>query len=180
MTSRVSLTDKNKLFGIWICTLYGLRHARNSVLSSSVDRSKHPAKMVLKKIDNRIRVLIENGVQLRHRSLFFIVGDKGRDQVRNSKWAVNSVSWCIYKRIVYDHKKLSFLSTWNGGNFRRSAGSGMLLFRETNMCGASWSSYYLWALFSPSSFEADNVPVSSVCIFKVVYRYYRPVTQWGH
>ena len=37
--------------------------------------------MVLKKIDNRIRVLIENGVQLRHRSLVFLVGDKGRDQV---------------------------------------------------------------------------------------------------
>jgi N-acetyltransferase 10 len=37
--------------------------------------------MVLKKIDNRIRVLIENGVQLRHRSLVFVVGDKGRDQV---------------------------------------------------------------------------------------------------
>ena len=34
-----------------------------------------------KKIDNRIRVLIENGVALRHRSFFVIVGDKGRDQV---------------------------------------------------------------------------------------------------
>jgi hypothetical protein len=37
--------------------------------------------MVLKKVDNRIRVLIENGVQLRHRSLVFVVGDKGKDQV---------------------------------------------------------------------------------------------------
>ena len=37
--------------------------------------------MVLKKIDNRIRVLIENGVQKRHRSLFVVVGDKGKDQV---------------------------------------------------------------------------------------------------
>lgn len=37
--------------------------------------------MVRKKIDNRIRVLIENGVKLGHRTLFVVVGDKGRDQV---------------------------------------------------------------------------------------------------
>jgi hypothetical protein len=37
--------------------------------------------MVKKKIDNRIRVMIENGVKLGHRSMFVIVGDKGRDQV---------------------------------------------------------------------------------------------------
>lgn len=39
--------------------------------------------MVRKKIDNRVRVLIENGVKLGHRTLFVIVGDKGRDQVIN-------------------------------------------------------------------------------------------------
>ena len=38
--------------------------------------------MVLKKIDNRIRVLIENGVQQKHRSIFFVVGEKARDQVK--------------------------------------------------------------------------------------------------
>ena len=37
--------------------------------------------MVLKKIDNRIRVVIENGVQQKHRTLFFVIGDKARDQV---------------------------------------------------------------------------------------------------
>jgi hypothetical protein len=37
--------------------------------------------MVRKKIDNRVRVLIENGVTLGHRTMFVIVGDKGRDQV---------------------------------------------------------------------------------------------------
>lgn len=37
--------------------------------------------MVKKKIDNRIRVMIENGVKLGHRTMFIIVGDKGRDQV---------------------------------------------------------------------------------------------------
>lgn len=39
-------------------------------------------KMVKKKIDNRIRVLIENGVKLGHRTMFLLVGDKSRDQVR--------------------------------------------------------------------------------------------------
>jgi hypothetical protein len=37
--------------------------------------------MVRKKIDNRVRVLIENGVTLGHRTMFVVVGDKGRDQV---------------------------------------------------------------------------------------------------
>lgn len=32
-------------------------------------------------MDSRIRTLVENGVKLNHRSLFVIVGDKGRDQV---------------------------------------------------------------------------------------------------
>jgi hypothetical protein len=39
--------------------------------------------MVKKKIDNRIRVMIENGVKLKHRTMFVVVGDKARDQVRN-------------------------------------------------------------------------------------------------
>ena len=34
-----------------------------------------------KKVDSRIRTLVENCVKQRHRSLFVIVGDKGRDQV---------------------------------------------------------------------------------------------------
>ena len=33
-----------------------------------------------KKVDERIRTLIENGVKTRHRSIFVIIGDKSRDQ----------------------------------------------------------------------------------------------------
>lgn len=33
-----------------------------------------------KKVDERIRTVIENGVKTRHRSMFVIVGDKSRDQ----------------------------------------------------------------------------------------------------
>jgi len=34
-----------------------------------------------KKIDSRIRTLIENGINANHRTFFVVVGDKGRDQV---------------------------------------------------------------------------------------------------
>ena len=35
-----------------------------------------------KKVDSRVRTLIENGVAAHHRSFFVLVGDKGREQVR--------------------------------------------------------------------------------------------------
>ena len=45
--------------------------------------------MVRKKIDNRLRVLIENGVTQGHRSLFVLVGDRGKDQVsRNTAFSL--------------------------------------------------------------------------------------------
>ncbi|KAK9701714.1 tRNA(Met) cytidine acetyltransferase TmcA, N-terminal [Popillia japonica] len=70
--------------------------------------------MVRKKIDNRIRVLIENGVKLGHRTLFLIVGDKGKDQVvilhhMLSKAEVKarpSVLWCYKKELGFSsHRK---------------------------------------------------------------------------
>ncbi|PRW57974.1 N-acetyltransferase 10 [Chlorella sorokiniana] len=67
-----------------------------------------------KKVDSRIRTLVENSVKTGQRSLFVIVGDKGRDQVVNlhymlSKTVVKarpSVLWC-YKKELYlsSHKK---------------------------------------------------------------------------
>ena len=36
-----------------------------------------------KKVDQRIRTLVENCVKQRQRSVFVIVGDRGRDQVRS-------------------------------------------------------------------------------------------------
>lgn len=41
--------------------------------------------MQRRKVDNRIRVLIENGVAERQRSLFVVVGDRGKDQVTPSR-----------------------------------------------------------------------------------------------
>lgn len=70
--------------------------------------------MVRKKIDNRIRVLIENGVLSGHRTMFVIVGDKGRDQVvilhhmlsKASVAARPSVLWCYKKELGFSsHRK---------------------------------------------------------------------------
>ncbi|GAB1865085.1 RNA cytidine acetyltransferase [Camponotus japonicus] len=70
--------------------------------------------MVRKKIDNRIRVLIENGVTLRHRTMFIVVGEKAKDQVvllhhMLSKTVVKarpSVLWCYKKELGFSsHRK---------------------------------------------------------------------------
>ncbi|XP_056384523.1 RNA cytidine acetyltransferase [Hyla sarda] len=69
--------------------------------------------MQRKKIDNRIRVLIENGVAEKHRSFFVIVGDQGKDQVvilhhMLSKSAVKarpSVLWCYKKELGFSSNR---------------------------------------------------------------------------
>lgn len=70
--------------------------------------------MVRKKLDNRIRVLIENGITLGHRTMFVVVGDKGRDQVvilhhMLSKATVKArpnVLWCYKKELGFSsHRK---------------------------------------------------------------------------
>jgi len=67
-----------------------------------------------KKVDSRVRTLIENGVRLQHRTFFVVVGDKARDQVMNlhyilSKSAVKarpSVLWCYKKELdLSSHRK---------------------------------------------------------------------------
>ncbi|KAG7267101.1 hypothetical protein CRUP_022393, partial [Coryphaenoides rupestris] len=66
-----------------------------------------------KKIDNRIRVQIENGVALQHRSMFVVVGDRGKDQVvilhhMLSKAAVKarpSVLWCYKKELGFSSNR---------------------------------------------------------------------------
>ncbi|XGW25056.1 hypothetical protein V3C99_006463 [Haemonchus contortus] len=65
------------------------------------------------KIDNRIRVLIENGIAKGHRSMFAIVGDKGRDQIpvlhhilsKATVAARPTVLWCYKKELGYSSNK---------------------------------------------------------------------------
>ncbi|XP_076179144.1 RNA cytidine acetyltransferase l(1)G0020 [Ptiloglossa arizonensis] len=70
--------------------------------------------MVRKKIDNRIRILIENGVVTGHRTMFIVIGEKARDQVvllhhMLSKSVVKarpSVLWCYKKELGFSsHRK---------------------------------------------------------------------------
>ncbi|VBB26061.1 unnamed protein product [Acanthocheilonema viteae] len=70
--------------------------------------------MVRTKLDNRIRILIENGVATGHRSMFVIIGDKGKDQVvilhhvlsKATVAARPSVLWCYKKELGFtSHRK---------------------------------------------------------------------------
>ncbi|KAL6502634.1 hypothetical protein OROHE_024287 [Orobanche hederae] len=62
---------------------------------------------MIKKVDERIRTLIENGVKAHHRTMFVIIGDKSRDQIVNlhhmlSKSVVKSrptVLWCYKDKL---------------------------------------------------------------------------------
>ncbi|XP_021758990.1 RNA cytidine acetyltransferase 1-like [Chenopodium quinoa] len=67
-----------------------------------------------KKVDERIRTLIENGVKTRHRSLFVIIGDKSRDQIVNLHYMLSkavvkarpTVLWCYRDKLeLSSHKK---------------------------------------------------------------------------
>jgi len=70
--------------------------------------------MVRKKVDERLRTLLENGVKNRHRSLIVLVGDGGKDQVVNIHYILSklqvkarpSVLWCYKKELGFStHKK---------------------------------------------------------------------------
>ncbi len=70
--------------------------------------------MTKKKIDQRIRTLIENNVLLGHRSFFVLIGDHGKDQVANLHYILSkaqvarrpSVLWCYKKELGFtSHQK---------------------------------------------------------------------------
>lgn len=69
----------------------------------------NPDIMTMKKLDNRLRILIENSVKKGHRSFFVVVGEKARDQVvilhqMLSKAQVKarpSVLWCYKKELGF-------------------------------------------------------------------------------
>jgi len=68
-----------------------------------------------KKVDSRIRTLVENGVRTKTRAFFVIVGDHGRDQVVNLHYMATkitggakkpSVLWCYKKELGFSsHRK---------------------------------------------------------------------------
>lgn len=65
-----------------------------------------------RKLDNRIRILIENGAALGHRTLMVLVGDKSRDQVvflhhmlSKSSLKQSNVLWCYKKELAFSSNK---------------------------------------------------------------------------
>ncbi|PIO34695.1 hypothetical protein AB205_0083130 [Aquarana catesbeiana] len=89
--------------------------------------------MQRKKIDNRIRVQIENGVAEKHRSFFVIVGDHGKDQVclegeisrqsvmsslsRGKKASGDLIPWTVSEQMGYGSKALQLLQMYYEGQF---------------------------------------------------------------
>ena len=71
--------------------------------------SRASSKPRRKKVDARIRTLIENGVKGNHRSFFVVVGDRGRDQVPNLHYVLNKASakrratalWCYKNELGF-------------------------------------------------------------------------------
>ncbi|KAJ1412894.1 tRN [Sesbania bispinosa] len=70
-----------------------------------------------KKVDERIRTLIENGVKTRHRSMFVIIGDKSRDQVVNLHYMLSNakiksrptVLWCYKDKLELSRVYLNLI-----------------------------------------------------------------------
>lgn len=63
-----------------------------------------------KKIDGRIRTLVENCVKTRERSMLVLVGDKGRDQVVNLHYMLSKASVKARPTVLWCYKKDLYLS----------------------------------------------------------------------
>ena len=66
-----------------------------------------------KKVDSRIRTLVENCHKLRQRSMFVIVGDKGRDQVVNLHYMLSKTVVKARPSVLWCYKKDLYLSRYN-------------------------------------------------------------------
>lgn len=86
--------------------------------------------MVKKKLDPRIRALIEEQVQNGHRSIFLILGDKGKDQVVHLHYMLSkaqvasrpSILWCYKKELGFSSNKTKRMK-----ELKRMKSSGVLL-----------------------------------------------------
>ena len=65
-----------------------------------------------KKVDNRIRILIENGIQTKQRSMFFIVGNQCRNQVPILHHMLTKAQVKPKMSVLWCYKKELGFSTW--------------------------------------------------------------------
>ncbi|KAG5439181.1 hypothetical protein PCANB_001480 [Pneumocystis canis] len=61
--------------------------------------------MTKKQIDSRIPTLIKNGVEEKKRTIFIIVGDKGRDQIVNLHWILSQSRIASRPSVLWMYKK---------------------------------------------------------------------------
>lgn len=121
-----------------------------------------------KKVDNRIRVQIENGVAQHHRSMFVIVGDRGRDQVKHNRvqhYCNTVTSFAKPYSCVYFASRLSFCITCclkqqsepghqcYGATKRSLASAGNVLL--TFYCSSPSNSNYLQTAFMTDPFPSN-------------------------
>ena len=66
--------------------------SRSGTASDDHCPAVHHQDTMRKKVDARIRTLIENGVLLRHRGMFIVVGDAGREQVVNLHYMLSKAA----------------------------------------------------------------------------------------
>jgi len=65
--------------------------------------------MPRKRVDERVRTLVENGIKTHTRSFFVIVGDRAKDQVVNLHYIMSklqvkarpSVLWCYNRELGF-------------------------------------------------------------------------------
>ena len=74
-----------------------------------------------KKVDQRIRTLVENGVKLRQRSVVVVVGDRGRDQVVNLHYMLSKTAVKARPSVLWCYKKELQLSRWAAHRHRGAA-----------------------------------------------------------
>jgi tRNA(Met) C34 N-acetyltransferase TmcA len=103
--------------------------------------------MVKKRVDARVRTLIENGVRLQHRSLFVLVGDKGKDQVVTLHYMLNkaqargrpSVLWCYKKELGFSRYGVRTLRSLRPGPRPRASYHHMCLSMPVDPCHSTLS-----------------------------------------
>lgn len=61
--------------------------------------------MAKKAIDSRIPALIRNNVQTKERSIFFVVGDKARNQLPNLHYLMMGADLKMNKSVLWAYKK---------------------------------------------------------------------------
>ena len=75
---------------------YRTSHARAHVVINNKNKMR-------KKVDSRIRTLVENGVKLNERTLFVVVGDNAREQIVN-------IHYMLSKAVVKARPNVLWLS----------------------------------------------------------------------